>query len=354
MWIQNRFFKYAFGTLLIILILFFLGKVDYLFTPIQQLITILFFPIIIAGLFYYILRTPVDFLDKHMPRTLAILLMFASIIGLFYSFWYFAGSMITSQTNNLVEELPKKIEQTVEVVREFIRSSNFEMISVNEVENKISDYLQSLFDSVSQNIMTLITAITSVITVLLVVPFIIFFFLRDGHKFLPYLLHFLPEKHTDEGKRLLKDIDKTLFTYIVGQFFVASVNGALMYIGYLIIGLDFAIVLALFVVITNMVPIIGPAIGVIPAIIIGISQDPFMVVKILIVLAIVQQLEGSLVSPYILGNKLHLHPLTVLLLLLAAGSLYGFVGILIVIPLYTILKVTVKNLYHFYKLRYSS
>ncbi|RBW70142.1 AI-2E family transporter [Bacillus taeanensis] len=353
MWIQNRFFKYAFGALLVVLILFFLGKVDYLFTPIQQLITILFFPIIIAGLFYYILRTPVDFLDKHMPKTLAILLMFAVIIGLFYGLWYFAGSMIASQTNNLAAELPQKIEQTVKFAKEFIRSSNFEMISVHEVENKIADYLQSLFDSVSQNVMTVLSAITSVITVLLVVPFIIFFFLRDGDKFLPYLLHFLPRKHKDEGKRLLKDIDKTLFTYIVGQFFVASVNGAFMYIGYLIIGLDFAIVLALFVVITNMVPIIGPAIGVIPAIIIGISQDPFMVVKILIVLTIVQQLEGNLVSPYILGNKLHLHPLTVLLLLLAAGSLYGFVGILIVIPLYAILKVTVKNLYRFYKLRYS-
>ncbi|SIC93771.1 putative permease [Mycobacteroides abscessus subsp. abscessus] len=148
------------------------------------------------------------------------------------------------------------------------------------------------------------------------------------------------------------DIDKTLSTYIIGQFIIAFADGVLMYIGYLIIGLDYALVLALFATFLTVVPFLGPLLGIIPAIFVGLMQEPFMVIKILIVLVAVQQLEGNLITPQVMGKRLNIHPLTVILVLLVAGSLYGFIGILVAIPFYSVVKVIVRDFWKFYRLRH--
>ncbi|TLS39010.1 AI-2E family transporter [Pseudalkalibacillus caeni] len=353
MWTKDRFFKYATGILIVLVIIFFLGQIGFFLAPFKKLITTLFFPIIIAGLFYYILRPVVDLGSRFMPRTISILIVFVLILGGFYLLGTFTGNKITGQISDLTKEMPQNVEKTSEMTTEFIEDNNYNLFSVEQVKDRAINYLGNIAASIQNNIMTIVSMITSIATVLVVVPFVLFFFLRDGHKFRPFMLRFIPEKHDAEGNRLLKDIDKTLFTYIVGQFMVACVDGILMYLGYTIIGLKYAIVLALFVIITAIIPLLGPILGVVPALIVGATQDPYMMVKILIVLVIVQQLESNLVSPLILGNKLHLHPLTVILLLLVAGSLYGFIGILIAVPLYSILKVMIKNFYHFYRLRNS-
>jgi predicted PurR-regulated permease PerM len=101
-----------------------------------------------------------------------------------------------------------------------------------------------------------------------------------------------------------------------------------------------------------IVPFLGPLIGIIPAVFVALmSGEPFMAVKVLVVLLVVQQLEGNLVTPNIMGNRLNIHPLTIILLLLIAAALYGFIGILIAIPLYAVLKTLLHNVRLFNRLR---
>lgn len=166
------------------------------------------------------------------------------------------------------------------------------------------------------------------------------------------MMKLIPKEHEHEGNKILKDIDKTLFTYITGQFIIALVDGVLMYIGYKIIGLEYALILAIFTMFLTVVPFLGPIIGIIPAMFVALTSSPMMMFKVLIVLLIVQQLEGNLVTPQVMGKKLSIHPITVILLLIAAGSLYGFIGILIAIPLYSVVKIVIKDIWKFYKLRY--
>ncbi|WP_430789897.1 AI-2E family transporter [Virgibacillus flavescens] len=355
MWIRHSFFKYAIGILIVLLCIFFLGKVDFFLNPFQKLIAILFFPIIISGLFYYILRPVVNFFarPKYMNKSLAIIAVYALFALIIFLFIHFAGAKISDQVQQLTNQFPQKVENTIDQTKSLIKENNFGMLSVEEIKQKSITYLSDLAKKIGDNLTAIIGAITSVATVLILVPFILFYFLKDGHKLLPYLLNFIPSKHSDEGKRILKDIDSTLAAYILGQLTVGLVDGILMYIGYMIIDLDYAIILAMFVVITAVVPLIGPALGVLPAILIALIQAPVMVLYVLIILLIVQQLEGNLVSPAVFGKRLQLHPLTIILLLVVAGSLYGFVGILIAIPLYAVLKVTIKNFYKFYRLRKS-
>ncbi|CAH0344033.1 AI-2E family transporter [Bacillus sp. CECT 9360] len=352
MWINKPFFKYATGVLLTILIIFFFGKIDYFFWPFQKMIATIFFPILIAGLLYYLIRPIVGMLSKFMPKTVSIVVVFASIFGLIFLVVHFSGPAIVKQVQQLSDQLPDKVEELSSKSEKVIEENDFGMIgNLENVEERARGYIEELASKLSGNLMNIFSTIASIATVLIIVPFILFYFLKDDHRLRPYLLKTIPEEVENEGDIIIKDVDKTLSAYIIGQFTVAVADGVLMYIGYLIIGLDYALILALFAMFLTVVPFLGPAIGIIPALFVALQQEPILAIKVLIVLVIVQQLEGNLITPHIMGRQLDIHPLTIILLLLVAGSIYGFIGILIAIPLYSVIKTLFKNFRLFYHLR---
>ncbi len=350
MWIHKSFFKYATAAILVLLIIFLLGKIDYLSSLLLDFITVIFFPVLIAGLFYYILRTPVRWLANYLPKPVSILIVFALVAGLFSAFSYYGGSMLKEQLSGLSDEFPNKVEEMTEESKKAIEDQKFG-VNMTGMEDRIFSYLRSFTENLTKNIGRLVSTLTSIATVLIVVPFLLFYFLKDDDKLRPYIIKLIPEEHEDEGNKILEDIDKTLFTYVTGQFIIAIVDGTLMYIGYKIIGLEFALILAVFAMFMTIVPFFGPMIGILPALFIALMASPIQALKVLAVLVIVQQLEGNLITPFVMGKRLNLHPITVILLLLAAGSLYGFIGILIAIPLYSVLKIIVKDIRKFYRLR---
>ncbi|PLT35536.1 AI-2E family transporter [Bacillus sp. V5-8f] len=355
MWIHKPFFKYATAVLLVILIIFLMGKIDYFLWPFQKIIGTIFFPVLIAGLFYYIARPLVKFLSRFMPKTVSILLFFAAIIGLVYLAIHVSAPTISEQMHKLSSQFPDKVKEISSKSEDTIKENDFGMVKNSEnIEEKASGYLESLSTKISGNLITIISIITNIATVLIIVPFILFYFLKDDHKLRPFLLKYIPEEVESEGNKILKDVDKTLSAYIVGQFIIAMVDGVLMYIGYRVISLDYAIILALFAMCLTVVPFLGPFIGIIPALFVALQQEPIMAIKVLAVLLVVQQLEGNFVTPNVMGKRLDIHPLTIIFLLLIAGSIYGFIGILIAIPLYSVIKTLVKNFRRFYQLRHRS
>lgn len=351
MWVQKPFFKYATGIILVLLIIFLFGKIDYFVWPLQNFIIAIFFPVLISGLIYYILRKPVRWLAQFMPKVISILIVFLAAAGIFSVFFYFAGSMMGGQISNLTENFPQKIEEITKESEKVMKENKVEVVNAQELKQKALNYLSEISRSLGENVMTIFTFVTSVATVLVVVPFLVFFFLKDEEKLRPYIIKLIPIEHEQEGNKILKDIDKTLFTYVTGQFLIALADGILTYIGYKIIGLDYALLLAIFTMAFTVVPFLGPIIGVIPALFVALAASPMMMVKVLIVLIAVQQLEGNLVTPQVMGKKLNIHPITVILLLIAAGSIYGFIGILIAIPLYSVVKIIIKDVWKFYRLR---
>lgn len=351
MWIHKPFFKYAFGAILVLIIIYLLGKIDYFVWPFQKLIAAVFFPILISGLLYYILRPVVGWISKALPKTASIVIVFAAIAGIACFSISTLGAMAGQQFMELTRKGPDKIEEISEETKQVIVEEKPDSISIGDIEAKAADFFKAISGKITQSLANVFSMITSIATVLVIVPFIVFYFLKDDHKLRPFLLKFIPEEHQQEGNRILKDIDKTLVTYVIGQFILALTDGILMFIGYKIIGLNNALLLALFTTIMTVVPFLGPLIGVIPALFTALLQEPFMAVKVLIVMAITQQLDSNLVTPHVMGSRLNLHPLTVIFLLLAAGSLYGFIGVIIAIPLYSVLKVIAKDIWKFYQLR---
>src|SRR5690606_31948067 len=123
--------------------------------------------------------------------------------------------------------------------------------------------------------------------------------------------------------------------------------------GFLIIGLDYAFLLGFLAMITSVVPYLGPAIAITPAIIIALVSSPFMVIKLIFVWTVVQLIEGKLITPNIMGTSLKIHPITIIFVLLLSGSLFGVAGVVLGIPGYAILKVLVSYLFELFKKRYN-
>ncbi|WP_347552538.1 AI-2E family transporter [Pseudalkalibacillus hwajinpoensis] len=354
MWIKHDFFKYITGIILVLICIYFLTELD-LLKPLKTIIGTLFYPVLIAGFLYYAIK-PLVRLIKKLPFVAditAILIVFLSIAGLLYTAFTFLANPIQTQISKLTKELPEKLKQSASEAEKMMEKNDMGMLSMENLRQKATGFLGDLTQNLGDHLMQVIGAVTSATTVLVIVPFVLFYFLKDDHKLKPFLLNFLPSNHQEEGRKVLRNIDQTLSAYIIGQIIVAVVDGTLMYIGYLIIGLPYALILGLFVALTAVVPFFGPIIGVIPALVVALTQDPIMAFYVLIIMVVVQQLEGNLVAPVVLGNRLNIHPLTIILLLIVAAALYGFIGMLIAIPLYSVAKVTLKNFYQIYRLRHT-
>ena len=352
MWIRKPFFEYATGALLILIILFFLGKIDYALWPFKVIITTLFAPILIAGLFYYLLRPLVNLLRRYVPKLAGIAIVFAVFASIFAIGIYFFGPTVKAQVESFLELAPEKVEEVTEESETAMARFEFMGLQGSEIRARALSYIQSASDGLVDNVASILTALVNIAVVIIVVPFILFFLLKDDEKLVPHITKYLSEEHKPEGRKLLSDVDATLSAYIVGQALVAMTVGVLMYIGYIIIGLDYALTLAIFAMFLIIIPFLGPILGIIPAIFVAlVNGEPLMAVKVVLVLLVVQQLEGNLITPNIMGNRLNIHPLTIILLLMIAAALYGFIGLLIAIPLYAVVKTLVHNFRLFIRLR---
>ena len=158
----------------------------------------------------------------------------------------------------------------------------------------------------------------------------------------------MPPKFRKDFHDLLEKMSVQVGSYIQGQIIVSFCIGLLLFIGYSIIGLKYALVLASIAAVTSVVPYLGPTIAISPAIVIAIITSPLMLLKLAVVWTLVQFFEGHFISPNVMGKTLKIHPLTIIFILLM-----GIVGVIIGIPLYAVLKVLVSHIFMLFKRRYN-
>ncbi|RFU66383.1 AI-2E family transporter [Peribacillus saganii] len=354
---QSKWFRFGYGIALILLIIFLGSLVDFIFTPIAVMVTTLFAPIVLAGVLYYLIRPLVNFLSKYIPRSLSILLIYLVIIGLVTALVFVIGPPLQKQVSSLIDNTPGYVNKVREIVVDlseneyvdrFQQNDNF---SIEELTGRLTDNVNKFLQTVGNNLMSFISTLTGILVLVVLIPFILFYMLKDGEKLPGRILNFVPAAHREEGRKVLSDMDNALSSYIQGQILVSLLVGILIYIGYLIIGLDYSLVLAFISLITNVIPFVGPFIGLVPALVVGFLDSPMTGVWVIVVVLIVQQLEGNLISPQIMGRQLDVHPLTIILLLMVAGSLAGLLGLLLAVPTYAVSKVIVVNTWRFIKLR---
>jgi predicted PurR-regulated permease PerM len=353
-WINHSFFKYGFGVLLILTILLVLSNAVSILFPIVNFISILLIPIALSLFFYYLLRPIVKVLEeKAKTRRWMSILMIYLIFGviLVFSIAYLVPVLIQQMTDlaNISMSSIEKAKDSASHI--FARLFNLSLDQ--EIQQRLYSSVQQLTSVISQNAMDAIAFLTRTAVILAVIPFIVFYLLKDDDEFAGEFLGLIPGKFGKEVKKILHNMDETLASYIQGLVMISFCTGSLLFIGYLIIGLNYALILSVFSFIAMTIPYVGPFIAICPALLVGLADSPFMILKVIIVFMVVQQIESNLISPQVIGHKLNIFPITIILLLLAAGSLYGLVGLILVTPCYALAKVLIEHLHKIYRLRYS-
>ncbi|TWT07790.1 AI-2E family transporter [Planococcus sp. CPCC 101016] len=350
--------------LLLGLVVYVFREVSFLFHPVSVFMKTVVLPIVLALIFFYLLRPILRLLeDFKIPRNWGILIIFLGVVGLITLLIVLVFPFLRSQFQTLIEEFPTYFMQLLTDVDAFLRTSfvgnyysesNFTIDTLlTTLPGNITDTLQNTVTSIITGVTGLISTITGVILSVVIVPFILFYLLKDGEKLPEYFLKLLPPRFRDDTREVFTEADKQLGAYIQGQLIVAFCIGVMVYIGFLIIGMDYALLLGVLAMVTSIVPYIGPAIAITPAAIIALVTSPFMLVKLAIVWTVVQLVEGNLISPQVMGKTLFIHPVTIIFVLLTAGSLFGIVGVILGIPMYALLRVLVSHFYKLFKRRYN-
>ncbi|MBX0359587.1 AI-2E family transporter [Halobacillus sp. Nhm2S1] len=357
----GRKLLFILGVLLLIgLNILVFSSVGFIFDPFLVFIKTVALPLILSIVVYYLLRPIINLLESwRIKRIWGILITLLALVGIITMLVVLIIPFLEKQLISLAEELPRYLQDLINTIDEWLRNSIFSAYYTNLFEdvdgmiNQIPDYISSYASETVEGITNIISTVTNVVVALVTLPFILFYLLKDGHRLPSFIIRMFPPKVRPEVSSVFKGIDHQLSAYIQGQIIVSFCIGLMMYIGFLIIGLEYALLLAAIASVTSVVPYLGPVIAITPALIISIVTSPFMVVKLVVVWTIVQLLEGKFISPQIMGKSLHIHPVTIIFVLLTAGHLFGIVGIILAIPGYAILKVVVSHLYYWFQKRYN-
>lgn len=348
----NRWFRTAIGIILFLVIIWLLNEVKFIFTPLVIFVQTLFLPFLIAGILFYLFRPLIQLLEKwRVPRTIAILLIFLVIAALLALVISFIGPIIQDQVTRLIKNVPAMISAIEDAITYWQLNQEFIPDFVKDAVSDIGGKIQQIASKTGVFIGNFLSNVFSFIFALVVVPFILFYLLKDRDKFSSSLLRFFPQSKEDEIRHVLADMDNALSSYIKGQLMVSFVVGILLLIGYLIIGLDYALLLALVAMVTNVIPFLGPFLATVPAVIVAWFQEPVKVLLVIVVMVAAQQIESNLVSPRVMGKVLNVHPLTIILLILVGGNLAGVLGMILIIPTYAVAKVVVKHSYQLLSIR---
>ena len=354
--LDNKVVTILLVSLLVLLNLLVISKITYVFNPIKGFFSVIGLPILMAGILFYLVNPLIDWMEKRkIPRVAGIAIVFMIIIGLVVWGIIILIPIIREQTMSLIENWPNYWNKVIAQFDDLLRSDIFSQLQVQLTEvnqsiiKSISEQAKSVVNSTFSGIGNVLGTMTNIVIALITMPILLFFLLKDGRNLPYYTMKLIPTKMRLSTYNLLKEINTQISQYIRGQLLVAFFVALMFWIGFAIIGLEYAVLLAILAGVLNLVPYLGSFLAIIPILIIALVASPAMLVKVIIVFAIEQLLEGRLIQPLILGSNLKIHPVTIIVVLLTAGKLFGIPGVILGIPAYAVLKVIFEHLFKRYQ-----
>lgn len=343
---KKLWFQIGIGVTLALIIIRMFIEVQDIFSPLVVIGQTVFLPLMLGGVLFYLTKPALNFLEsRKWPRWTSILAIFIAIGCTIWLFTVMISPMITEQMNALVKDAPELMQGFENMVDYIVDQKKHLPLFVEQPIDNLSLRVNDMAQGFGTWAIGLIQSFLRGVFLLVLVPFFLLYILKDHEKFAPFVASFFRGERKTWIRKTLVDIDITLKSYIQGQLFVSLAVGIMLLIGYLIIGLEYALLLATFGLIMNVIPFIGPFISVIPALIIGFIQEPEKAIYVAIIMLIAQQIESNLISPNVMGKVLHIHPLTIITIILAAGNIAGLWGVILAIPTYGVIKVIMKNVY---------
>lgn len=353
---ESKIIMWLIILLLAATLIFVLSKIQFLFAPIGIFVSTLFGPVIAAGFLYYLLNPIVVLLERvKINRRLGILIVFLVLIAAIVWIVLAVIPNLVSQVTALINSFPDFIKTIQKLVGRLNEYAWFRQFNVEDLLQSAkvtpSGLAKSSFLTITSNLGAFVTSAAGIAINLITIPVVLFYFLKDGDRFVPNFQKFFPERYRDQVVELLHQMNATISRYFAGQMLECLFVGTFTFIGYSIIGVPYAFLLGFIAGVANIIPYLGPYIGLAPALAIGLFTSLPKGIAVVIVVLIVQQVDGNFIYPNVMGKALNIHPLTIILILLAAGNLAGLLGMILAIPVYAVAKTVIIYMVNLYRLR---
>ncbi|WP_091497515.1 AI-2E family transporter [Amphibacillus marinus] len=335
----QKWYRIGFLTIIVLVVIYLIMLIFPNYREVLSSLGRIILPFLLAGLCAYLLMPVVNLLISwSIPKWLAILVIFLLIALLISGLAYYSYPKFIEQAERLTEQFPEllsgyrnwlsQIEHMVGTFPEPIHSE------IDKLFNRIDQYSANWLEAR----ITGMTKLTEYLISLAVVPVLLYYLLLDFNKLKQRTMQAVPRSQQKKVKQMIRSIDHDLGHYIRGQLLICLFVGLTTYIVYLIIRLDYSILLALFMGVMNIIPYFGPLIGAFPALLIALTISTETVVFLIIGMVAVQFLEGNILAPLILGHSVHVHPILVILVLLIGGELAGILGMVLAVPIVVVLR----------------
>ncbi len=306
-----------------------------------------------AGLILaYLLDPLADRLEKLRFSRLAATLI---ILGLFVLFFVLALVLIAPVLANQLASFAQRLPETVQRLQQLLAEQGAPIVERFGGRDALRDVQNSLGDVVGQGatwVATLLRSLWSggqafigVVSLLVITPVVAFYLLVDWDRMVVTIDTWIPPRNRDLVRALAREMDVAISGFLRGQSLVCLFLGVFYAIGLSLVGLNFAILIGLVSGIISFIPYVGSLTGLLLALGVAVVQfwpDWVMIGATLGVFAAGQFLEGNIVQPKLVGESVGLHPVWVMFSLLAFGSLFGFVGLLLAVPLAAIIGVLTR------------
>lgn len=216
-----------------------------------------------------------------------------------------------------------------------------------DVAALVKTYGSQLIDVLLGRTTQLVSGVVSGLMLVVIVPFVSFFFLKEGRRITHGLIELVPNQYFEITLNLMHSINNSIGGYIRGQLLAVSVVACLSVSGLYIIGMSYALPVGVIAGLANMIPYLGPLIGIISASVVAIATagGTTMVTQVVILFLFIQIIDNVLVQPIVVAKSVDLHPLVVMIVVMIGSDLWGMVGMLVAVPVTGILKVSAVTVY---------
>lgn len=337
-----------------------LREVSFLYEPLMVLIGAILPPAIFALVLYYTLCPIVDFAEtKKVPRTVSLIVCYLLLAALLVFGGFQLFPLISQQAVELFDQLPSLVKDFQQALENFVANTPFAdefaqiTTSLDSVTDSLVDFISENWQDGARGLGTVVSTLSTVGITLVTGPIIAFFLIKSPHKFYRTFLSIIPPRFRRDTEEIITIANQQIGAFLKGQVIASLLLGLIYWPIFVLIGLRYATLIALVAGLLNILPYLGAFIAFLPGLFVAFQDSGFMVIKFVIAWFAVQLLHGDLVIPRVLGNRLKIHPITIIVVLMVMGDLLGFVGIVLGIPIYSLIKLFAVYTFRKFKQRYN-
>jgi predicted PurR-regulated permease PerM len=303
-------------------------------------------PFIVGGAVAYFLDPVADRLERMgLGRALATVLIFIVLILVVVLASLIVIPTLIQQATDLVQSAPRIVEQLRTFLAERFPSVMVEGSALRNSLVSIGDTIQSRGAELLQGVLSSAAGVVNILVFLVVVPVVAFYLLLDWDRMIERIDDLLPRDHAPIIRDLAGQIDRTLASFVRGQGTVCLILGTFYAVALMVIGLQFGLVVGLVAGLLTFIPYVGALVGGLLSIGLALFQfwgEWWSIIAVALVFQAGQLVEGNILTPKLVGSSVGLHPVWLIFALSAFGSLFGFVGMLVAVPVAAVIGVLVR------------